>query len=1254
MPKKNLSLNQFILVVLLAAGVSSTSAADVANKRQEVLLGRQALTQATILQKSGKSNEALTVLRTQFPDGPPPGELAVGYYRIIGNEPSGRAEAKAGFEKLLKEDPDNLQYRLSYLSFLVKYPDERSQALTSYYILMKRFHKERDRILQSWSEALNSLKEEEYLIPFYQDYLEKDPRNEQIYTHLQNTLKLQAERKKIESDPLLSKRKLGLELVEKGDYREAKTSLSTVLKQMPNDPEVLGALGLIYMKEGQHDQAVIYFARAKDLNPEEKEKWTALQGSSQYWQSLNEARTLRDKKSYKLAESKAQSAIQLDPNEAEAFAVLGSIYQTNGDLVNAEKNYKKALAIESDNGTAISGLVGVLIDQNRRSEAWSLINSSAATQGGNNKSLDYLKARLLTASADDYIKQGRKDEAISELKRAIVFQPADPWVRLKLATIYLESNEATAGYELMQEGVKRAPRDPEMVKAFSLYLIDAGKNDEALTVVRNAVASQKIPNLDLLLTYAGLLNRFQKDGELKNTLVQLKKMPMNNEAKQQFLSLQLSYEIRQALASGDNAKALPLIKQALAIDANDVWLRLDMARIYASSGSPKEGTNLFEKYLKDNPNNVEGLYAYAVYQSSINQPQNALKTLEKIPSKERSAKIIAYQRKLWVDIQVQNALTLNTGGSKSKAEVLLTNTQEKINPDPELLATVAFGFLRIGDEDKAANIFQKTLDSKQQLSVSWQLSYSNFLLQTNRMPELKAELEKLSTQKMNEDDAKEYSGLQKSMQLKEIEVLVQAGNLDEAKEKLRPYFNSSSVDTRPYELKSQIERKEGLLDDAIVSEQYALANESTALVRSGSLSRLQPKTANATDGATYAITPPQTLPSAVNSGNSYQYQQIAQMMERRTNTLSGAYDLFWRNGTAGQSSYIGSEIPIEWKIPIRTDETITLRADEVIINGGSLDLSNTYATSTFGSMLLCQPNCPTNLLNQSANGTALNAAYEKQGFKADVGSTPIGFLVQNWVGSIRQKGDVGPAGFTVEAFRRPLVSSLLSYAGTKDPRTGDIWGGVVGTGASLGMSVDQGETFGVWSNLRARSITGTNVQTNSDLQFMLGLNYRPINELDRRLSSGLTGMLWGFQKNAGEFTYGQGGYYSPQSYRSISLPLYYAQRTARLSFLIGGSVSANHSTVDSSPYFPTNSQYQAAAGNPYYTASSGPGTAWSALGNVEYQLTPSTIVGSRLQVEHSPFYAPNRFVVYLRISLDGVIPQVVSLQPEPVLPTSRF
>ncbi|SUB19127.1 Cellulose synthase operon protein C precursor [Pantoea agglomerans] len=88
--------------------------------------------------------------------------------------------------------------------------------------------------------------------------------------------------------------------------------------------------------------------------------------------------------------------------------------------------------------------------------------------------------------------------------------------------------------------------------------------------------------------------------------------------------------------------------------------------------------------------------------------------------------------------------------------------------------------------------------------------------------------------------------------------------------------------------------------------------------------------------------------------------------------------------------------------------------------------------------------------------------------------TPLGFEVTNWTGGLSWKTDVRDLGVTLTASRRPIASSLLSYAGARDPSAngGKSWGGVVATGGSIGLSYDQGGAHGVWGDISAHQITG--------------------------------------------------------------------------------------------------------------------------------------------------------------------------------------
>ncbi|MGU7801564.1 cellulose synthase subunit BcsC-related outer membrane protein, partial [Escherichia coli] len=115
--------------------------------------------------------------------------------------------------------------------------------------------------------------------------------------------------------------------------------------------------------------------------------------------------------------------------------------------------------------------------------------------------------------------------------------------------------------------------------------------------------------------------------------------------------------------------------------------------------------------------------------------------------------------------------------------------------------------------------------------------------------------------------------------------------------------------------------------------------------------------------------------------------------------------------------------------------------------------------------------------------------WQNQTWAWDIGTTPMGFDVVDVVGSLSYSNDLGPIGYTLNAHRRPISSSVLAFAGQKDPNTDTTWGGVRATGGGVSMSYDKGEANGIWSSLSADSLTGKNVEDNWRVRWMTGYYY---------------------------------------------------------------------------------------------------------------------------------------------------------------------
>lgn len=381
----------------------------------------------------------------------------------------------------------------------------------------------------------------------------------------------------------------------------------------------------------------------------------------------------------------------------------------------------------------------------------------------------------------------------------------------------------------------------------------------------------------------------------------------------------------------------------------------------------------------------------------------------------------------------------------------------------------------------------------------------------------------------------------------------------------------------------------------------------------------------------------------------WQEKKLAALIDRRGNWLSAAADFRNIIGTPGVSQFNIMELPIEFKRRWHPNDEVFIRTDLIRMNAGTLAASN----NSFGSMELCQPNCNAALLPQSAQGAGFTAGYINGKLRADVGVTPNNFLVPNYVGGISTRAEIGEQSFDLELSRRPLTGSVLSYAGARDPNSGEIWGGVVASGIRLGTGLGNSEKYSLTATLDAHKLTGKNVASNDRARLMAFYSWYFVNEENQRFALGLSGAYWRHSHNLGEYTFGHGGYFSPLDYRSMGVNLNYGERFPRLSYQVRGGISTSTSITDGAVHFPTRSDLQTQSGL-LYTRSSGRGWGYSLQGSVEYQVAQPFFVGGYFAVDRADSYVPNRAGVYLRYSLGQPAAQPVNFPPLPVEPSSQF
>ncbi|MEN9868840.1 MAG: hypothetical protein RL748_4430, partial [Pseudomonadota bacterium] len=353
-----------------------------------------------------------------------------------------------------------------------------------------------------------------------------------------------------------------------------------------------------------------------------------------------------------------------------------------------------------------------------------------------------------------------------------------------------------------------------------------------------------------------------------------------------------------------------------------------------------------------------------------------------------------------------------------------------------------------------------------------------------------------------------------------------------------------------------------------------------------------------------------------------------------------------RSGEVGMNRLSEVEMPLEFKTSFNYNHHLTLRMTPVLLSAGEMILADPVNITRFGSGALgpfiAKP-YPSEFIQDS--GLALAVAYGDDNLRVDLGSSPLGFKVANVVGGISYKHTVDELTLKASLNRRPVTDSVLSYAGARDPLDGSTWGGVVKTGVRLDGNYGS-ETLGMYGGFGIASLTGRRVKSNTAWEATGGAYWRAWQSINHQLTVGLNLNALGYHDNLSHFNLGHGGYFSPQRYLSLGVPIDAAGRFGKLSYQIGLDLGVRHINQDSAKYFPNDPLLQAQweariAALPttspvpdYFRASykgdNSSGTGANLRASFEYLLAPQFALGGRFSFDNSRNYTQQTGLLYLR------------------------
>ncbi|PNF08980.1 cellulose biosynthesis protein BcsC [Enterobacter cancerogenus] len=692
----------------------------------------------------------------------------------------------------------------------------------------------------------------------------------------------------------------------------------------------------------------------------------------------------------------------------------------------------------------------------------------------------------------------------------------------------------------------------------------------------------------------------------------------------------LSAQAEQLENEGKFAQAADIQRRRLALSPGDVWITYRLSRDLYSAGQHGQADNLMRQLASQKPGDPEQVYAYGLYLSGNNQDRAALAHLDTLPRDKWNGNIQELADRLQSDQVLETANRLRDSGKEQEAETLLRQQPTSTRID----LTLADWAQQRGDNATAKTAYGTVLQREPQNEDAL-LGLTEVYIAEGDRQAARAELAKLPATE---------NGQPRSLNVQRRVAMAQAGlgdtaAADQTFSKLIPQATS-----QPPSMENALVLRDAARFQAQNGQpQQALETYKDAMVSSG-VTTTRPADNDSFTRLTRNDEKDDWLKRGVRSdaGDLYRQQDLNVTLQ---------HDYWGSSGTGGYSDLKAHTSMLQVDAPL-SDGRMFFRSDLVNMDAGSFATTNGTYDPKWGTC--AETPCSGNT-NQSANGASVAVGWQNKTWAWDIGTTPIGFDVVDVVGGLSYSSDLGPIGYTLNAHRRPISSSMLAFAGQKDTNTGTTWGGVRSTGGGVSISYDKGEANGVWSSLNVDSLTGKNVEDNWRVRWMTGYYYKLINENNERLTVGVSNMVWHYDKDLSAYTLGQGGYYSPQEYVSFALPVTWRKRTENWSWELGGSVSWSHSKTDDVMRYPqqglipTNEPGRYTDRGEMETGSSSSGTGYTARAIIERRVTSNWFVGMGVDIQEAKDYTPSHALLYVRYSAAGWQGDM-DLPPQPLTP----
>jgi len=747
------------------------------------------------------------------------------------------------------------------------------------------------------------------------------------------------------------------------------------------------------------------------------------------------------------------------------------------------------------------------------------------------------------------------------------------------------------------------------------------------------------------------------------TLLQRRALGGQFDAQARDTLLASAFDARASMeaADGNMDAAIGDLEASVRLAPRDPWTRFRLANLYSARGDLARGRAVMNEGARLTPADAEMRYAQGLYLASLEDYAAALAAVDSIAAGNRTVNLDNLHDRVRVALARVTARRLKQLGDIDGASAALLDVDSIAGRGVERAADLAYAWIEIGSPEHGIALLEPYYAASGATDPHVLLTWAHVLDSAEDSERLQAALARLAGPSavfragaLSASERQEVAQLQKSLDLRIIRALVQQRRFDEAARRLDALLAQYPTDRALRVTRADLYLAHG--EPRRARDLYAsLAAELPgdletrlayvrALTQSGDIGLARAQLAAIHDQIPAGDSPLLLLAAqaarelrdfaaardyfaraegAADPAAAARAKRAREEIEGRLDAgMTAGLVVRHQPGEAGESQLDVATLPTSWVMPLDYERRLTARADAVTVDAGRAG-----SNALLGTIQAAGAPAAQRYVNGEQSGMSVAGGFKTDSLTADVGTTPLGFLLTNVVGGIDWTPHWNTADFTFGLARRAVTNSELSFAGLKDPVTGTAWGGVVQTGPHAGIGLYR-DRYSISGSLEFDELTGTHVSDNQFLGAHIGTDWKFFTRVGMTADAGLTLDYWNYAHNLSNYTFGNGGYYSPQSYASLAVPVELNGSTRGWNYRLRVSPSYTLRDLQSSAFYPDDEALQTAAihavlpagyERPYFPSNRSNSIGIYALAATEREVTRGLGFGAMLEVDRTDY-----------------------------------